>query len=480
MGTLLGQSRLQRVIRKPRASRGKQLAAAAEKQDASLCRQRGSRQRAGRPHPGQRRRFQPKTAEASSETEGPARGDRWASLRPRRPLVNLDAFAGKWDRLDGFTMAKDLRFSASTLLDSATKEVLRKTIRGLREKLVAELSQAAKSEYHLDVSLDKAQLPEARRCRRERLEAWLDEQIRGATAEPQARGAAAKKGKASKAASAGKGKASNAGTKGKKGTKGRARQSVGELRARFLGQAVTEAAHTLVNRLAFLRILEHHGVLRPALITGGSKSAAYEQEFVHYAGPLASSTLSGDDTRGYRELLEVVFAEYALELPGLFGPVGLTPLFPIPARTLGFVARRMGFRARRTGFRARRTGFRARRTGFRTRRTGFRTRRTGFRARRIGCGARRTRFLTTRIGCGARRATIPPTRMRFPRRGSASVRAGSALERPGPGPRRPGLSPPRRERAPGRPGRHFPRPGRDPGRLGSALSGIGFREGTAT
>ncbi|NLE88600.1 MAG: hypothetical protein GX607_19660, partial [Myxococcales bacterium] len=75
-------------------------------------------------------------------------------------------------------MAKDLRFSASTLLDS-TKEALRKTIRGLREKLVAELSQAAKSEYHLDVSLDKAQLPEARRCRRERLEAWLDEQIRG-------------------------------------------------------------------------------------------------------------------------------------------------------------------------------------------------------------------------------------------------------------------------------------------------------------
>src|SRR5690606_17743466 len=153
----------------------------------------------------------------------------------------------------------------------------------------------------------------------------------------QARGAAAKEGKASKAASAGKGKASNAGTKGKKGTKGRARQSADELRARFLGQAVTEAAHTLVNRLVFLRILEHHGVLRPALITGGSKSAAYEQEFVHYAGPLASSTLSGDDTRGYRELLEVVFAEYALELPGLFGPVGLTPLFPIPARTLADV-----------------------------------------------------------------------------------------------------------------------------------------------
>src|SRR5690554_360614 len=126
--------------------------------------------------------------------------------------------------------------TGATLLDSATKEALRKTIRGLREKLVAELSQAAKSEYHLDVSLDKAQLPEARRCRRERLEAWLDEQIRGATAEPQARGAAAKKAKADKAASAGKGKASKA------GKRGGARQSASELRARFLGQAVTEAA----------------------------------------------------------------------------------------------------------------------------------------------------------------------------------------------------------------------------------------------
>src|SRR5690606_21021354 len=137
---------------------------------------------------------------------------------------NLDAFAGKWDRLDGFTMAKDLRCSASTLLDSATKEVLRKTLRGLRGQLVAELRQAAKSQYHRHVSLDEPQLPEARRCRRERLEAWLDEQIRGAPAEPQARGAAAKKGKADKAASAGKGKASKA------GKRGGARQSASELR----------------------------------------------------------------------------------------------------------------------------------------------------------------------------------------------------------------------------------------------------------
>jgi hypothetical protein len=65
------------------------------------------------------------------------------------------------------------------------------------------------------------------------------------------------------------------------------------------------------------------------VVTGGWDSPAYEQEFVHYAGPLAQ-----DDTRGYRDLLDVVFSELALDLPGLYGPVGLVPLFPMPAAVL--------------------------------------------------------------------------------------------------------------------------------------------------
>jgi len=178
----------------------------------------------------------------------------------------------------------------TTVISSEAKEALRKTIRGLRARLIDQLTEAARGEYRLDVAIDKAKLPEARRCLRERLEGWLDEQVR-AGKEP-------------------KGKSSG-------------------LRDRFLAQASKEAAYTLLNRLVLLRILEHHGVVSPAVISGGWGSPAYEQEFVNYAGPL-----TGDETRGYKTLLETVFAELAIELPGLYGPVGLTTLFPIPAATL--------------------------------------------------------------------------------------------------------------------------------------------------
>src|SRR5664279_1077611 len=148
-----------------------------------------------------------------------------------------------------------------TLLTPSAKDTLSKTIRGLRAQLLEKLYESARGEYQLDVKLDKAQLPEARRCKRERLETWLDEQAR-----------AAKKGKA----------------------------KPDELRKRFLQQAVKQAAHTWLNRLVFMRILEHHALLQPAVITGGWDSPAYAQEFIHYAGPLAQ-----DDSRGYRHLLDV-------------------------------------------------------------------------------------------------------------------------------------------------------------------------------
>ena len=188
-----------------------------------------------------------------------------------------------------------------TTLDPAAKEALRKTVRALRAELLDKLAAAARSEYRLDVAPDKAGLPEARRCKRERLDAWLDAEVASSSDSSSSGGAGkAKPGKHAEAA-----------------------------RQRAFDQAVKEAASTLLNRLVLIRILEHHGALRPAVVTGGFKSPAYEQEFLHYAGPLA-----GDDTRGYAALLDVVFAELALDLPGLFGPVGLTPLFPIPAASL--------------------------------------------------------------------------------------------------------------------------------------------------
>jgi Eco57I restriction-modification methylase len=179
-----------------------------------------------------------------------------------------------------------------TFLDSDAKESLRKTVRRLRTLLLDHLYEAGRGEYRLDTAdIDKAKLPEARRCRRERLGTWLDEHQRVVP--------------------------------GKKGGK------PADLRRRALDQAVKEAAHTWLNRLVFLRILEHHGLLSPAVVTGGWKSPGYSNEFVRWAGPLAT-----DDTLGMLPLLQAVFAELALELPGLFGRVGLTELFPMPAAAL--------------------------------------------------------------------------------------------------------------------------------------------------
>jgi hypothetical protein len=179
-----------------------------------------------------------------------------------------------------------------TFLESAAKEALRKHVRRLRALLIEQFYEALRGEYRLDtVDLEKAKLPEARRERRKRLEHWLDEQER---AVPK-----------------------------KKGAKPQ------ELRRRALDQAVKEAAHTWLNRLVFLRILEHHGLSTPAIVTNGWKSAGYANEFARYAGPLAT-----DDSLGMLPLLGAVFAELALELPGLFGNVGLTELFPVPAAAL--------------------------------------------------------------------------------------------------------------------------------------------------
>jgi hypothetical protein len=184
-----------------------------------------------------------------------------------------------------------------TLLTPEAKEALRRHVRGLHATLRDQLEKAARSEYRLDVDIDKAELPEARRRRRERLQAWLDEQARSV---PLAKG---------------------------KRPSGKGPQSARQ--RRFLDVAVREAATTLLHRLVLVRVLEHHGLLAPAVLTGGWKSPAFEHEYKHYAGPLAE-----DDTEGYRDLLEVVFAELALELPGLFGQVGVSALIPIPAASL--------------------------------------------------------------------------------------------------------------------------------------------------
>jgi hypothetical protein len=66
----------------------------------------------------------------------------------------------------------------------------------------------------------------------------------------------------------------------------------------------------------------------PRIVTGGWSSAGYRQ-FRDWAPGLLD-----DGTEGYATLLQVVFDELAVDLPGLFGDVGLTKIFAVPPATL--------------------------------------------------------------------------------------------------------------------------------------------------
>lgn len=168
------------------------------------------------------------------------------------------------------------------------KRALSRTIRGLRTRLLDDLHKATESAYRLSLAAKDATLSEAQRVRRERLETWIDEQVRALPKKKQA-GAA----------------------------------------ERFRLEVEKDAAATLLQRLVFLRLLEAGGLRAPHVVTGGWDSAGYK-DFRALAPELAV----GDDTEGYQALLGLVFDELAVDLPGLFGDVRLTGLVPVPAKTL--------------------------------------------------------------------------------------------------------------------------------------------------
>ena len=182
-------------------------------------------------------------------------------------------------------------------LTADAKTLLSRTIRDLRERLLRDLRAAAEGAYQLAISPRQAKLSEARRIQRERLETWVDERARAS------------------------------------GAKGAA--ELGAARDRFLGVAVKEAAATWLNRLVLVRHLEALGLSRPAVVTGGWNSKGYRE--LREFGP----ALMGDETEGYAALLGVLFDELARDLPGLFGDVGTTRLFPMPAATLREVVDRL-------------------------------------------------------------------------------------------------------------------------------------------
>jgi hypothetical protein len=189
------------------------------------------------------------------------------------------------------------------------KKLLAETIRGtaqdpekgIRARLLRAIHDEADRRYRLSVPIERAELDEANRRRRERIEAWIDERARA--------------------------------------TKPKNKAELKASKDRLLAQAEKEAAATLVNRLVLLRHLEALGLSKPQVLTGGWTSKGY-REFREFAPTLCTNGTT-DGTEGYATLLQFLFDELAVDLPGLFGDVGLTRLFPVPAATLRDVVERL-------------------------------------------------------------------------------------------------------------------------------------------
>jgi len=191
--------------------------------------------------------------------------------------------------------------SYMTYLSPTAKSQLSKTIRNLRDRLITDLHNAVESKYLMGVKLEQVQLDEERYCKRERLEKYLEELVKGDLA--------VYKGKQS--------------PKLKQELRDRHRQDLEKL-----------AAATWLNRLAVIKHLEAMELLKPKLVTGGWQSAAFK-EFRDYAPEFLQ-----EEDQGYGLLLRLVFDELAIDLSGLFGRGGLNgyvELIPMPALTLRYL-----------------------------------------------------------------------------------------------------------------------------------------------
>jgi len=195
----------------------------------------------------------------------------------------------------------------TTTMTADAKRTLSTTIRGLRSRLLDDLHAATETTYRLSVRAQDAGLTQAARTRRTRLDAWINEQLR-------AQGTSAQENRASN---------------------GSQRSD-----ADFRREAEEQAAYTLLNRLVILRLMETpaadqqsgNPLRTPAMVTGGWESRAY-MDFRQ----LAPALVREDPTEGYAFLLQLIFEDLAVDLPGLYGPVGIADLIPIPPATLRHV-----------------------------------------------------------------------------------------------------------------------------------------------
>ncbi len=193
-----------------------------------------------------------------------------------------------------------------THLTPEAKAKLARTIRDFRGtasdpnggSLLKGMREAAEGTYRLSITpAHNAGLAEEQLKKRLRLEEWLGEQVR----------------------------ADMATQKPKDKNEKKLEQESWE---RHLTNAIKLAGATVLNRLVVIKQLEARGMVKPAVVTGGWNSSGYK-EFREFAPDLCKG-----ETEGYGLLLKLLCDELALELPGLFGSVGLTELFEVPASTL--------------------------------------------------------------------------------------------------------------------------------------------------
>ncbi|TVP98543.1 MAG: BREX-6 system adenine-specific DNA-methyltransferase PglX, partial [Planctomycetaceae bacterium] len=169
------------------------------------------------------------------------------------------------------------------------KTFLSKTIRRLRTRLLDDFRSSGDSTYQFAIrNLKDAKLDGALAARRRRIEEWLDEQVR-----------------------------SEAGKKTKRTAED------------FRRDLEQQAAYTLLNRLLILRLMEAGRLRHGTLAAQGWNSETYKT-----FRQIARAITQDDETEGFAFLLQLVFEDLAVEMPGLYGPAGVAELLPVPPATL--------------------------------------------------------------------------------------------------------------------------------------------------
>lgn len=170
------------------------------------------------------------------------------------------------------------------------KSKLSTTIRSLRERLLADLKSSAESTYQFASKIDRAKLTAAQRVRRQRIDEWVDLEVR-----------------------------TQAGRKN------------GRTHDDYRRDLEKQAAYTLLNRMVILRLMESMGLRQRKVATGGWNSSIYKA-FREIASTLVN--VKYDQNEGLAFLLQMIFEELSLDMPGLYGPAGAAELIPIPPATL--------------------------------------------------------------------------------------------------------------------------------------------------